>query len=252
MVLDNDRVAMARLFERSRTGQDLLISTRSGSAIGIVPDDLRHQSQHLWVRLGLHRPVEPASIAVTSYLRGEGVSLVSLALAVAASERGRTLLVDANLPRPSLLVGDGESEGQGVSSGHRGLRGIIDDGLAIEDAIVATDHAELSVLPVGAGSAAGPSIEFNPTLAEQLFGALSLHYDTVIVDSPSLQEPAAAIAVAAACDACLAVVHHRVTDIEQVRSAADQLVDTEFLGVVLNATRLRTPRWLRRRLGARS
>ncbi len=247
-MLHDDRVAMVRLFERSRTGQDLLISTRSGSVVGIVPDEMRHQSQHLWVRLGLHRPVEPASIAVTSFLRGEGVSLVSLALAVAASERGRTLLVDANMARPTLLVG----EGDGATSGHRGVRGIIENGLAIEDVVLATDHAELSVLPIGGDPAGDPSIEFDPALAQQLFGALSLHYDTVIVDSPSLQEPAAAVAVAAACDACLAVVHHRVTDIEQVQSAADQLVDTEFLGVVLNATRLRTPRWLRRRLGARS
>jgi len=239
---------MARLSERSRTDEDLLISTRSGTVVGIVPDDVRHQSQHLWVRMGLHRSSEPDSIAVTSYLRGEGVSLVALALAVAASERGRTLLVDANLTRPGLLVGD-DGAGRG---GHRGLREILDNGLAFEDAIHATDHAELSVLPVGGDPTSDPGSEFDPVLAGQLLGALSLHYDTVIVDSPSLQEASAAVAVAAACDACLAVVRHRVTDIEQVQSAADQLVDTEFLGVVLNATRLRTPRWLRRRLGARS
>ncbi len=236
---------MARLSDRSRTDADLVVSTRSGQVVGIVPDDLRHQSQHLWVRMGLHRPSEPASIAVTSYLRGEGVSLVSLALAVAASERGRTLLVDANMTRPGLLVGD-------EAQTRRGLRGIIEGGLAVEDASERTDHGELSVLAVGGDPATGFSDGLTPALAEQLLGALSLHYDTVIVDSPSLQEASDAVAVAAACEACLAVVRHRVTDIEQVQSAADQLADTEFLGVVLNATRLRTPRWLRRRLGARS
>lgn len=233
---------MARLFDRADTSRDVTISTRTGSVVGVVPDEIGHQSQHLWVRLGLHQPIEPSSIAVTSFLRGEGVTTVSLALAAAASQRGRTLLVDANIARP-VLPTDGD---------HRGLWGIVEDGMAVEDAAIVTDHAGLSILPVGRDVALEQRVELDPSLATQLVEVLSLHYDTIVVDAPSLQEPSAAVAVAAACDASLVVVRHRVTDIEQVQAAADALVDTEFIGVVLNDSRSRTPRWIRRRLGVLS
>ncbi len=40
-----------------------------------------------------------------------------------------------------------------------------------------------------------------------------------------------------------------MTDIDQVSAAAGCLNETELLGVVLNATRFRTPGWLKRRVG---
>lgn len=236
---------MARLFDRSVPAQDLTVSTSSGAPVFVTPDEIAVRMEHLWVRLALHRPAAPSSLAITSYLRGEGVTVVASALALAASRRGPTLLVDGNLSRPELLAGRDEGGG--------GLRSVLAGSATIDEAVVATDHDQLSILPVGSAvDASGetrPPIELQPELASELVGALSMLFSTVIVDAPSLQEPSAALAMASACEASLLTVRHGVTDIDQAKAAADELSDADLLGVVLTNARLRTPSWLRSRLG---
>lgn len=255
---------MARLFDRRAPGEDLTVATRAGSPIFVAPDEIAVQMEHLWVRLALHRPAAPSSLAVTSYLRGEGVSVVASALALAASRRGPTLLVDGNLARPNLLApgpvaatgtgadaGAGEPGGVGAGPGGRGLRAVLEGSATIDEVAIDTDQDQLSILPVGAGASGepGPPIELQPGLARELLAALSMLYPTVIVDAPSMQERSAALAMVSACESALLTVRHGVTDIDQVTAAADELAGVDLLGVVLNDARLRTPSWLRSRLG---
>lgn len=259
---------MARLFDRRAPGEDLTVSTQAGSPIFVAPDEIAVQMEHLWVRLALHRPAAPSSLAVTSYLRGEGVSVVASALALAASRRGPTLLVDGNLARPNLLApgpvtatgtgtgidaGAGEAGSVGAGPGGRGLRAVLEGSATIDEVVIDTDQDQLSILPVGSGAGASgeprPPIELQPGLARELLAALSMLYPTVIVDAPSMQEPSAALAMVSACESTLLTVRHGVTDIDQVTAAADELAGVDLLGVVLNDARLRTPSWLRSRLG---
>lgn len=234
---------MARLSDRRASGHGLTVSTDAGVPVFAVPSEVSRQMEHLWVRLSLHRPRPPSSVAVTSYLRGEGVTVVATALALASSRRTPTLLVDGNIARPGLSVGESAA----------GIRDVLSGSISLDEAVVATDHDQLAILPVGTsadpGAAADPAPDIHPKLANELLNALAVTFPTVVVDAPSLQEPSAALALASACEASLLTVRHGVTDIDQAQAAADVLADVDLLGVVLNDARLRTPSWLQRRLG---
>ncbi len=154
---------------------------------------------------------------------------MAAALSVGMARSGkRVLVIDADLHHPDL------HNTLGVNN-KTGLADILAGNLNARDAIQRTSHANVSVLPAGiidrksnAGVDAG-------TLA-LLLAELSLHYDQIVVDSPSLGSDPDAAEIAAACDASLLVVRPGVSTEPAGSSAVEQLlaVGANVLGVVAN------------------
>jgi Mrp family chromosome partitioning ATPase len=168
------------------------------------------------------------TVCVTAANPCEGVSILALALARRGAAAGlRALLVDANLPQPSI-------------SARLGLRSICwspADGSARE-AVVPVEGSRLSVLP--APSAVDPFVLRDTDKWRRMLENDLAEYDLIVIDaSPvnSFDEPSLpAEPIAAACAATVLVVLTGVTSEQCVRSAAERLTTAgaSLCGAVFN------------------
>lgn len=176
-------------------------------------------------------PDNPArTILVTSALPGDGKSLTSANLASSLVQSGqRTLLIDADMRRPSLARMLALSDDVGLSS-------VVTGKVSLDDAIATRDD-ELDVLPSG-------PLPPNPSelLGSQAFASMVEtvleRYDRVIIDTPPLVAVTDAAVVSTICDAAVIVVQVKRTKRADLRRALFGLraVDANVVGVVLNQT----------------
>lgn len=177
--------------------------------------------------LGVESPLK--AILVTSAVSQEGKTTLALNLASAYALGGfRTLLVEADLRRPSLHRTFG-------TYGTRGLTTVIVGAVALEDAVVHTQTRNLSVLLAGA-------IPPNPVellASEQMVDVLrrlKSSFDVVIVDSPPLTPVADPAALAGRCDGVVMVARAGKTDRRRLLEGV-QIIERaggRLLGVALN------------------
>lgn len=152
--------------------------------------------------LGIEHAQAPAVIIlVTSAKAGEGKSTTALNLAATCARAGeRTLLVDCDLRRPSLreVFADAETPQTGVIDVVKGL-------LPWQRTVVRSEIPNLDFLPTGDTSEA--PIEVLGTLEmRQLFRALAMHYDRVIIDGPAILGMADCRMLGMYCDTSILVV----------------------------------------------
>ena len=229
---------MLSLRFRETPTAEIMIRSAEGKALARIPPELRQQMQYLWTRLEVHDGDIPRSIAVTSHLSGEGVSFVSRALGSVLSRLGRTCLVEANW----------WGEGIGADMSEGGLVDVLQGGTTVDRALVPTDHPNLWILPAGNLAAAGGAVSFNAEGQQELLDQLHERFDLTILDLPAITTSSVALSLTAVADSSLLVVRQRVTRIDQVESAINDLRHTRLLGVVVNNSRLRMPRFLQRYL----
>lgn len=177
--------------------------------------------------LGVESPVKV--MLLTSTVAQEGKTTVALNLASAYALGGfRTLLVEADLRRPSLHRVFG-------MHGTRGLTTVIVGSVSLDDAIVHTETRNLSILLAGA-------IPPNPVEllgSEQLLDVLAqlrLMYDVVVIDSPPLAPVADPATLAGRCDGVVLVARAGKTDRRRLVESA-RIVERaggRLLGVALN------------------
>jgi chain length determinant protein tyrosine kinase EpsG len=165
------------------------------------------------------------TLAIASINQGEGTSLFAANLAVVFSQLGaRTLLVDANLRKPS----------QHLIFNLRGKQGLSDIlvGRAELDAIAKVESfVDLSVLQAG-------TLPPNPQelVSGGPFGTLTLHFanlfDVVLYDVSSFSTGADALAIAARAGGVLLVARENRTSLAGMSTVADQLrrVGAEVVG----------------------
>ncbi len=177
--------------------------------------------------LGVDSPIKV--LLVTSAVAQEGKTTVALNLASAYALGGfRTLLVEADLRRPSLHRVYG-------MYGTRGLTTAIVGNVALEDAILHTETRNLSVLLAGA-------IPPNPVEllgSEQLLDVITrirLMFDVVVIDSPPLAPVADPAALAGRCDGVVVVARAGRTDRRRLMDSEGivERAGGRLLGVVLN------------------
>jgi capsular exopolysaccharide synthesis family protein len=177
--------------------------------------------------LGVESPLRV--ILVTSSLPQEGKTTLSLNLASAYALGGfRTLLVEADLRRPSLHRVFG-------MYGTRGLTTVIVGGVSLEEAILNTETRNLSVLLAGA-------IPPNPVEllgSEQMIDVvnrLRMMFDVVIVDSPPVVPVADPATLANLSDGVVVVARAGKTDRRRIAETVEILrrAGGRFLGVALN------------------
>lgn len=180
----------------------------------------------------LDRPVE--TLVVTSAGPGEGKSevLANLAVTMAQGER-RTILVDADLRRPSL------HEMFAVSN-ERGLTTMILETEAVQDPPLLDVGVEnLQLMPSGP-LPPNPADILGSGKMEQVIGALKERADIILFDAPPVVAVTDAAVLGTKVDGVLLVVSAGRTRRDHAERAKELLerVHVRILGAVLNETRL--------------
>lgn len=217
----------------------------------------------------------PGCLAVTSALKGEGVSYVSRSLAAVLAYDGdaSVALVDLNwkLPAaagskkrrkkakkdasttpagqtPAALAAAGQPQlGPG---GQRMLVDAVDGNATLDEIIQPTMNPRLSLIGPGVvPPARRPAIARSREL-DKVIRQIAGRFDYVVLDIPPVLASSDAISLAKLADANVLVVHQGVTTTDQVESALEELDGTESLGVILNKFDSRIPTGLRKIVGA--
>ncbi len=167
-------------------------------------------------------------ILVTSAIAREGKSIIALNLAVAFASTETTLLLDADLRRPSI------ARMLGLPRNAPGLSELLARNAKINECLVGTGVSNLDVLPTG----------FNPPDPLQLLSSarmaralrvLANAYSRIIVDCPPILPVSDAVLLSKYADSVLFVVKSDATAAPQVRSGLGLLerVNAPNTGIVL-------------------
>ncbi len=173
-------------------------------------------------------------IGITSALPGEGKSTVAVNFAALLAVSGRrTLLIDADLRRPSLGA---------IMKPEVGLIEALNGEIAWNQAVRTDRRSQLSILPIalrpGADRAAHANDLISSPAMRQLIEETRQAFDHVVVDLPPLAPVIDAKAFEPMADGFLFVVEWGRTPANLVRDllAAEQRIESKILGVVLNKT----------------
>ncbi len=221
---------------------------------GVVPRIRRHpmlqRGGHLWTTavpqsleadsyrnlrasiLGGSRnaPASLRQILVTSAKAGEGKSTTALNLAATFARAGeRTILVDADLRRPSLggLVGE--------SPDHPGLVDVLRGLEAWQEVVRGADIPHLDLMTTGRVGDTPIEILGSREL-RQLLAGLARHYDRVILDGPAVLGLADCRMLGQIVDGCLLVVRANPRNMHPIQRAKVMLEQSQvpLMGVVYN------------------
>lgn len=178
-----------------------------------------HQAQ---VDRGLH------VLLVASAVPGEGKSLTAanLALTLSMSYSRRTLLIDADLRRPSL-------HGVFRHPVTTGLSEALDPGTAVSKVSAIQLSPLLALLPAGRPVANPVPLLSSARMSEVVRDARE-HFDWIIIDTPPVAGLTDANLLATIADASLLVIHAGRTPHAAVEQAVQALGKPRIFGVVLN------------------
>jgi protein-tyrosine kinase len=189
---------------------------------------LLHRLRHLRALRG--EAIQGGTIvAVTSAVRGEGVSLTAanLALTAARSRDARVALVDCDLRRGGV----GQLFGMGARAG---LADVLTGKTEVGEALGRFHEGHLAVVAAGrAPGAESASLLAGPKFAQTL-ALLRTLFDEIYLDVPPALATADAQVVAYKVDGIVMVARAGTTPREQVAAAVRQLVGAPVWGLVLN------------------
>ncbi|MBR3326521.1 MAG: CpsD/CapB family tyrosine-protein kinase [Atopobiaceae bacterium] len=169
------------------------------------------------------------SVAITSTIPNEGKFTVALALASAASQMGKTVLVmEGDLRRHSLRA---------TLNAHpqHGLHATLAGSVSLDEAVVETPLKGVMFLDAEPGIP-NPEELLSSNRYTALIREARESYDLVIVDTPPVAAFADAAMVAHKVDGVLMVVRENFTDKRNAQLAMEQLraSSTRILGLVMN------------------
>ena len=173
-------------------------------------------------------------IAFTSSVPSEGRSTTSLLLGVMNARMGQsTIVVDCNLERTNP---DGALGAIGAARG--GLRAVLGDARAFEQACLVDPQSGLAVLPAGLAAedpAVGAGDPFASAGFVDLLALLRTRYERVILDAPAALSGGAAAVIARHADATLLCVRWDDTPRDTVRAGLAALAGeaAAMLGTVV-------------------
>lgn len=173
-------------------------------------------------------------VVVTSSIPGEGKTTTSINIAFAMAQMEKTLLIEADMRRPSFT---------GIfkfPSYQPGLSNLISGTEKLADVIVTDEQSGLDILPAG-------FIPPNPLelLSHSKFEALMLvlkdKYDRIIIDSPPTQAVSDALILAKQSDSVIYVVRSESTKQAVVKKGLSRLMEIEAKvdGIVLNRVNIK-------------
>lgn len=168
-------------------------------------------------------------IQLTSAMQGDGKSTAAANIAISIAKSGqKCLLIDADMrcPRVHSMFGI-QSE--------TGLSAVLTDESEMDDAIVDSQIANLSLLPAGP-IPSNPAELLTSVRLKELLEVLRQRYDFVVVDTPPMLAVSDPCMVASAVDGVLLTVRigkNRRYETEQAQEMLSEL-DATLLGVVVN------------------
>ena len=169
------------------------------------------------------------SLLLTSATPGEGKSTATIHLAIAHAEQGkRTLIIDADLRRPSIHK-------KLSLSGSIGLSNVLLGEMTWRDAVLNTGHwPGLDVVP--AGTASRRASDLVGSIMVDILEEATKEYDLIIVDAPPLLGFAEAMQVATAVDGVVVLARAGQTSRKAVARALATLnrLRANVIGLVLN------------------
>lgn len=228
---------MIRRQARSETSDaDIVTRTKRDEEI-VVPACVAEQMRLLGQRLELRNRGQ-ALLSVTGTARGEGATYIATALAVTlAHDSAMTVcLVDCDWSQ--------EAEPDAEIDDLPSLGSVIRDGGDIVAAAQPTELDRLHLVPAGS---VGPHERAPLANSSELAGTieeLSDAFDIVILDAPPLAGEAYPTTIARLASQIVYVIRQGGVPMEQARAAMRDLGEDQVAGVVLNATKQRTPSWL--------
>jgi capsular exopolysaccharide synthesis family protein len=169
------------------------------------------------------------TILITSASPSEGKSTIATHLAAAHADQGkRTLLVDADLRRPSQHKLFGIPNTIGLSTALTGV-------LPWRDVVVeSTKTPALHILPSGPSSRRASDLIGQLVL--DLLEEASKDYDLIVIDAPPMLGFAESLQLATAVDGVVVITHAGVTSRKNVATVLATLkrLRTNVVGLVLN------------------
>jgi protein-tyrosine kinase len=163
---------------------------------------------------------------------GKTYCAVNLALSMATEKDNRVLLVDADFAKPSVLSQLGIEGGRGL------MDALADPSIDVEELVIETDIAGLSVLP--AGKQTNQDTEYLAAArTAEILDQLTRHDPAriIIFDSPPALAASPASVLALHVGQALMVVHADVTTDTALRDALSLLGGCENIQLLLNKTK---------------
>jgi capsular exopolysaccharide synthesis family protein len=173
---------------------------------------------------------DPAKvIVVTSTIPGEGKSTVALNLGAALAQMENTLVIGADLRRPSLAR---KCE---LTPNHPGLTHFVAGTAKLEDCIEHLPELNLYVMPAGI-IPPNPLEIISSKKFVQALKFLRERFDRIVIDSAPVQAVSDALILASNADSVIYVVKADATSASQAQKGIASIVASNepFTGVVLN------------------
>ncbi|MCY1044770.1 MAG: polysaccharide biosynthesis tyrosine autokinase [Myxococcaceae bacterium] len=199
------------------------------------------QYRTLYYRLERMREQRPMKVvALTSAMPGEGKTVTSVNLALAAARANperRILLVDADLRRGQVAPTLGMRNKQGLAEL---LAGECD----VRDVVRRFNATRLAVIPAGATPEESTQVLASARM-KQFLKAVREGFDEVYVDLPPTLPFADAAILGHQMDGVLMVIRANVTPSKVVNQAVEQLAGAALVGCVLNGAEVNATPYLK-------
>jgi len=215
-------------------GLTLELLSVEGRPVASYPIAVIDNLRHLVMRLSIDGQF-PKSLALSSALRGEGVTYQTFALAttLAHDTSANVGIVDLNWwwppSRPFFPADNG------------GLAAVISGKKELDQVLIPTGWLNLSFVPAGNLKILDRSKASRGGKLKEIVQALSQRFDHLILDIPAILSTSDSIPLVALAEGCCLVIRQGVTPVEDVRSALDSISNLQVLGVILNQAKLATP-----------
>lgn len=173
------------------------------------------------------------TLLITSAIRGEGKTTTSVNLGIILAQIGKkTLVVDTDLRRPRIHRAFNKSR-------EVGLTNLLLGESCLEDMVIPTDIANLTILPSGP-LPPNPAELISSERMKHLIKYMESKYDIVLFDSPPLVAVTDAAILATEVDGLLLVVEASALPRELLKQGLERLnnVNANILGSVLNNVNL--------------
>jgi capsular exopolysaccharide synthesis family protein len=193
----------------------------------------------LYTSVMLSRPDNPPqALLIASPFQGEGKTTVAINLAIALSQRGRTLLIDADLRKAGVALAFGLTQ-------NKGLNEILDRSAQLNEVLIASPSiTNLFILPAGSASFS-PSRLACPRAVRRMLDLAREQFEHIVIDSPPILAFSDGRALSPLVDGVILVGRSGSTTRQALNRSMELLSEVHsapVLDVVLNgATQLNFP-----------